>query len=197
MTAPSRYHVGSGEAGIGAGGVLINKLGFTDQVELDDAETVLLLDTQTHYFELLSEGEIHFDLRLIFEIHKYFLGTLYDWAGEPRKVNISKDGTFFAPVEHLANSLAELSEVFNENVPDNGERKETIAYKLAVIHDEFIAVHPFREGNGRVIRLYIDMLVEHLDLRPIDWESGDYLAACRRGMSKDYEPMIKIILSSI
>lgn len=68
---------------------------------------------------------------------------------------------------------------------------------MAIIHNEFNAVHPFREGNGRTIRLFLDLMVADLGFRPVDWSAKDYMDACQRGMSQDHSMMAKIIYRDI
>lgn len=118
MAEPSRYSVSYKEAGI-ENGVLKNKLSIKNQKKLDDAETVLLADTYTHFFDLLEKRKITLDTSLLFNIHKYFLGTLYSWAGKTRTINISKDGILFAPVKHINNSLKIFEKILKK---ETGER---------------------------------------------------------------------------
>src|SRR3989338_1208165 len=103
MAGHSRYSV-STEVGID-NGVLKNKLGIKDQKTLDDAETLLLSDAYKHFFDQLEKEGLEFNLPFLFEIHKFFLGTLYAWAGKIRRINISKDTVLFAPAEYLGPSL--------------------------------------------------------------------------------------------
>lgn len=92
MVGVSRYNTGGDEADI-----LKNKLGIKDPKELEDFETILLTDAYEHFLQLLSEDKLKLNLDLLFELHYYFLGTLYTWAGKIRTVNISKGDAFFAP----------------------------------------------------------------------------------------------------
>ena len=107
MAGHSRYHVSDENSGISKG-VLKNKLGIKSKTKLNEAETLLLADTYIHFFELLKQGGIKFDLSLLFSIHKYFFDPLYVWAGKTRTVNISKDDILFAPVKYIDKALKEL-----------------------------------------------------------------------------------------
>lgn len=91
MVVVSRYSAGGDESDI-----LKNKMGITDIKELQYTEAVLLRDAYDHFFRLLREGKLKLNLGLLFEIHKYFLGSLYTWAGKARTVNISKNNAIFA-----------------------------------------------------------------------------------------------------
>jgi cell filamentation protein len=196
MGGPTRYDVSDQEAGI-EGGILKNRLGLKTQQELDDAESILLSDAYDHYFALLEKGGLDFGLGLVIDLHRYFLGELYDWAGKPRTVDISKDGMLFAPVAHLASSIMGLEAVFSENLPADKDSMRQVAGKLATIHNEFNAVHPFREGNGRTIRLFLDLLAASRGLKPIDWSVDSYFEACRAGMAQEHGPMADVIFASI
>ncbi|MFH1314816.1 MAG: hypothetical protein ABIH67_00285 [Candidatus Uhrbacteria bacterium] len=68
MTGHSRYHVSDEAAGVSQG-ILKNKLGIKSKKKLNDAETLLLADTYTHFFDLLEKGKVKFDLDLFFSIH--------------------------------------------------------------------------------------------------------------------------------
>ncbi len=197
MVAPSRYDVSKEGAGIDRNGILINKFGFKKQSELDDAETLLLQDSYTHFFELLTKGKIVFDLPTLFTIHEYFLGTLYTWAGKVRAVDISKPGALFAPVAHIASSLQVLERLIQVHIPRKTDSKKSVSEKIALIHNELNAVHPFREGNGRTIRLFLDLMIADLDLHPVDWNVKGYISACQKGMSQDHAKMIGLIYRDI
>lgn len=195
MAAHSRYHVSDDAAGVSKG-ILQNKLGLRSKKKLDAAETLLLADTYTHFFALLKQGKLTFDLSLLFSIHRYFFTTLYDWAGKLRTVDISKDGMLFAPVKYLDRSVKEFELILRKKLPRNADTKDVMTQKLALIHNEFNVIHPFREGNGRTIRLFLDLLVSSLGYNPIDWSkqpTADYMRACIEGASGKNSAMKKII----
>ncbi len=195
MIGHSRYQVSNKKAGID-NGVLENKLGIKDKKKLEEAETLLLADTYTHFFELLKDDEVKFDLSLLFSIHKYFFHTLYSWAGKVRNVDISKDGMLFASVKYIDQTLQKFELLLKKKLPNSKDNKDTISKKLTLIHNEYNAIHPFREGNGRTIRLFLDLLVVNLGYDPIDWsktKDSDYFKACILGMSGKNELMTKII----
>src|SRR3990167_7504373 len=99
MAEPSRYNVSARQAGLDKG-ILKNKLGTLDQKLLEDTETLLLADTYSYFKKRLENQGLKFDLSLLFAIHRYFLQTLYSWAGKISTVNISKDGMLFCPAVH-------------------------------------------------------------------------------------------------
>ena len=195
MAEHSRYHVSDSAAGLDKD-ILKNKLGLKTKKKLDEAEGLLLADTYTHFFGLLEEGKIVFDLSFLFSLHHYFLHTLYTWAGKLRTVDISKDGMLFAPVKYLDQSLKEFEAMLKKQLLKSSDSTDTVAKKLAMIHNEFNVVHPFREGNGRTIRLFLDLLAGSVGYQPIDWNKNphsEYLKACIAGASSKHAAMTKII----
>lgn len=185
MVEPSRYSVGGDEENI-----LKNKLGITDIKTLEDTEILLLSDTYKYFFKRLELDEIIFGLKLIFKIHKFFLAPLYTWAGRIRMVEISKGGILFAPSSQIMKTLEGFDELLKKNLPKPGDTKKNIAKKLAIIHCEFNAIHPFREGNGRTIRLFLDLMTVKAGFGIIDFGKKDaYISACIAGMQKNYDQM--------
>lgn len=164
MVAASRYNACGDEADITK-----NKLGITDLKELEDAETVLLADAYDYFYDLLNNGELNLDLNILPKLHEYFLGTLYTWAGKFRTVNISKGTMLFMPPERIEKSLKDFEEEFSKNKPTRDDSPEEIAHKVALLHCELNVIHPFREGNGRTIRLFIDLLLESCGYEGLDF----------------------------
>jgi len=157
MAEHSRYKVTAKQADIEKG-VLKNKLNIVDQKTLNDTETILLHDTYAHFVEILENGSMVFDIFLLFDIHKYFLNTLYSWDGKIREVDISKDGMLFASCKYINSAIAEFEKDFKNNIPKKFDSKKIFAQKLATVHTELNAIHPFRDGNGRTIRLFLDLI---------------------------------------
>ena len=199
MVEHSRYHVSKKNAGIGDD-VLKNKLGIKDQKKLDDAETILLADTYTHFFDLLEKDEIKFDLSLLFLIHQYFFEPLYSWAGKKRRVNLSKDGILFASVRYIDSALDEFDKLLKKELPKITDTKKEVSQKLTTIHSDFNAIHPFREGNGRTVRLFLDLIAHSLGYDFIEWNkktSKEYIRACVEGVKGDNSGMNKIIKAGL
>lgn len=198
MAGLSRYSVVEDEISVER--VLKNKLGITDQKTLSDVEAILLDDAYTHFFNLLTKKDLVPDLSLLFHIHKFFLEPLYSWAGKLRTVDLSKDGVLFASVKYLDKALLNVEELIKKNIPIKTDLKRIVANKLAVIHCELNAVHPFREGNGRTIRLFLDLLTVRAGYFPIDWSKKSqtaYIHACTDGMKQEYRSMEKVIYAGL
>ena len=165
---------------------LENKLGITDSVELSKAEekiskkkAVELFDR--NIFDQLKTGSCE----ALFAIHKFLFEDIYDFAGKLRDVNISKGNFRFAPVMYLEVSLENI-----EKMPQGSFDKIVEKYV------EMNIVHPFREGNGRSMRIWLDLMLKKEIGKVIDWsmvDKEDYFMAMERSPIKDIE--IKHILS--
>ena len=194
MGGLSRYN--TGDTDLDEQDVLKNKLGITNSQVLSDVETILLNDSYDFFINKLQNKGLVFDVKLVFDIHKFFLGTLYSWAGSIRKVNISKGESFFVPSVYIPNALDYFEGILKKNMPIKGDNKSIVVKKIALIACEFNVIHPFREGNGRTIRLFLDLIAVHSGYNPIDWgktPNKDYLKACIQGVNGSHEPMAKII----
>ena len=120
------------------------------------------------------------------EIHKYLFDDIYDFAGKIRTVNISKGNFRFAPLMYLETAIKNV-----DKMPQN--TFDEIVEKYV----EMNIVHPFREGNGRSMRIWLDMMLKKQIGQVVDWskiEKEDYLMAMERSPIKDIE--IKYILKA-
>ena len=150
--------------------VLKNKAGITDQVLLDEYEGDF---TAIRLLELTqSPVEGSFDLAHLCEIHQYLFQDVYEWAGEVRSVDIIRgDSRFFNVRQIQSYSNTIFSALAAEKYLVNLEPK-VCASRLAHYLSEINAIHPFREGNGRVQRLFISQLAEHAGYS-LDYSSLD------------------------
>ncbi len=175
--------------------ILKNKLRIKDQKMLDDTETLLLSDAYETFFKQLQRGKLTFNVKLIFDINKVFLNALYSWAGKIRLVEISKDGILFCARSQIKKELKKLDKIIKKGLPLTRDERQ-FSEQLAVIHCEFNAIHPFREGNGRTIRLFLDLLTVNSGFKTIDYSKSsqkDYIQACIAGMSQDSSKKQKVI----
>ena len=139
--------------------VLKNKAGITDQDQLDEYEGDF---TAIRLLELAQNPiEGSFDLAHICKIHQHLFQDVYEWAGEVRSVDIIRGDSRFCNVRHIQSySNTVFSALAAEKYLVNLEPK-VFANRLAHYLSEINAIHPFREGNGRVQRLFISQLAEH------------------------------------
>lgn len=138
--------------------VLINKLGIEDAEKLRIAEreitSVRIANAKIH----IIKG--NFDLLHLRKIHRYIFGDIYEWAGQIRWVNIAK-GNMFCNYEFIDDNADVLfGELMQENFLKN-TTGEQIPLRLSYYLSEINAIHPFREGNGRVQRAFIEYLAEN------------------------------------
>ena len=197
MAEHSRYNVNSKSSEL-ENGILKNELDIKNQKDLEDIESILLADSYFHFSQQIELIEIN--LKFLFKLNKYFLGNIYSWAGKLRNVDISKNQTLFAPAIHLKQTLKQFEKILKENTPSKKDTKQQIAKKIAIIHCELNAIHPFREGNGRTIRLFIDLICQKFGYKNIDYSKSSkpsYVKACILGMNMDYSKMEKIIYKGL
>lgn len=166
---------------------LENKLGLTDSAELAREEEKLSKTKARELFEkgLLDTFETGTFAGLC-AIHKYLFDEIYDFAGKMRTVNIAKGGFRFAPVMYLEAALKDV-----EKMPQS--TFEEIIEK----HVEMNVAHPFREGNGRSTRIWLDCILKKELGLVVDWsrvDKEDYLLAMERSPIKDVE--IKVLLKA-
>lgn len=173
--------------------VLRNKLGIIDPAEMDAAELALL---HKLYGAVLVEDFPDRRLRVsdLKAWHRLWLGNVYQWAGQERSVNLGKGGFHFAAAAQVPRLLEEFdSGCLARFTPCHVDEAAAIA-AIATTHVEFILIHPFREGNGRLARLLADVMAMQAGHAPLDYSAWDadkagYIAAIHAGVAGDYEPM--------
>ena len=166
---------------------LENKLGITDSTELAKAEERI---SKTKALEMFQQGLLDtFEVgtfRGLSQIHKYLFDEIYDFAGQVRTVNIAKGGFRFAPVLYLTSALENISRM-----------PQSTFDEIIAKYVEMNVAHPFREGNGRSTRLWLDAILKKELRQVVDWskvDKEDYLLAMERSPVRDTE--IKALLKS-
>lgn len=164
---------------------LENKLGLTDSAELAREEERISKKKAVNLFDfailkLLSDGTY----KTLAAIHKYLFEDIYDFAGEIRTVNIAKGNFRFAPLMYLQAALENIDKMPQSNFDEIVEK-----------YVEMNIAHPFREGNGRSTRIWLDHILKNKIGKVVDWskvDKEDYLLAMERSPIKDVE--IKVLL---
>lgn len=165
--------------------ILENKLDIDNQVELAKAEEKL---SKKKAKQLFDSGDIHKAEVGTFSglsfIHAYLFGDIYHFAGKIRDVNIAKGDFRFAAVLYLDAALKQIDAM------PQGTFDEIIEKYV-----EMNVAHPFREGNGRATRIWLDLMLKKGIRQVVDWnlvDKAEYLSAMQRSVVKDLE--IKALL---
>ena len=181
--------------------VLLNKLGITELQKMENTEFDHLIQFQIALFdELLIDQQI--TSKDLCEWHRRWLGDIYAWAGNYRTVTMSKGGFPFAAVPQLPTLMEKFEQQYLQKyTPCNEFKRNDLVEAMAVCHVEFIIIHPFREGNGRLGRLLATVMalqagMPALDFEPVEKNKDRYIEAIHAGHGCNYEPM-KLIFSEI
>lgn len=173
--------------------VLANKLDIVDPEEMDEIELGLLDELANALVE-----EIEVDQQLhsadLCEWHRRWLGNVFTWAGQYRSVNMSKGDFQFAAAHLVPQLMAKFEEEFlSKLTPCREMDDEQLVDALANVHIEFILIHPFREGNGRLGRLLATIMALQAGKPPLDFtylteHMAEYIGAIHSGLD-NAEPM--------
>ena len=166
---------------------LENKLNISDFAQLARAEEKISKKKALELFEkkLLDTFEVG-TFQGLSAIHKYLFEDIYDFAGKTRNINIAKGNFRFASVMYLEAALKNIDEM-----------PQSIFDEIIEKYVEMNVAHPFREGNGRSTRIWLDCILKKELGQVIDWskvDKEDYLLAMERSPIKDVE--IKVLLKS-
>lgn len=164
---------------------LENKLGITDSAELARAEEKISKSKavrlfRSGYLDTMKAGSF----QSLADIHRYLFGEIYSFAGFIRTVNIAKGSFRFTPVMYLEAALKNIEAMPQSDFDEIIEK-----------YVEMNIAHPFREGNGRSTRIWLDLILKQELNQVIDWsrvDKNDYLSAMERSPVKDIE--IKFLL---
>lgn len=159
---------------------LTNKLGIDDPAELAREEERISKKKAVALFEngMLDKLEAGI-FSALQAIHKYLFEDIYDFAGEIRTVNLAKGNFRFAPLMYLEAALENIDKMPQSNFDEIIEK-----------YVEMNIAHPFREGNGRSTRIWLDLILKKEICQVIDWskvDKEDYLMAMERSPVRDIE----------
>lgn len=167
--------------------MLENKLGLTSSAELAREEERIskkkaAMLFENHILDNLKSGKFS----TLQTIHRYLFDEIYDFAGKLRTVNIAKGNFRFAPLMYIESALKNIDEMPQSNFDEIIEK-----------YVEMNIAHPFREGNGRSARIWLDHMLKTEIGKVIDWskvDKEDYLLAMERSPIRDIE--IKYVLKN-
>jgi cell filamentation protein len=165
--------------------ILDNKLNINNQVDLARVEEKVSKQKAKQLFDSgeINKVEVGSFKGLAF-IHSYLFDEIYGFAGKMRDVNIAKADFRFAPLMYLEKSLEHIDKMPQGNFDQIIEK-----------YVEMNIAHPFREGNGRATRIWLDLILKKELKQVIDWnlvDKEEYLSAMKRSVVKDVE--IKFLL---
>ncbi len=165
--------------------MVLNKLNLTDSLELAYQEELLSKRRAVELYDMgiLDSFEVG-TFKGLQAIHQYLFQDIYDFAGKMRRVNVFKGNFRFAPCLYLEEALQQI-----DRMPQ--ETYDQIIEKYVEIN----VAHPFREGNGRSTRIWLDCILKKQLHKVVDWsqvDKDDYLLAMERSPIKDLE--IKVLL---
>ena len=160
--------------------MLNNKLGITNEIELSKEEERITKIKALELFDTnkINEFEVGTTKGLI-DIHKYLFSDIYEFAGKIRDVNLAKGSFRFAPAMYLEDALKKIDDMPEDNFDD-----------IIKKYIEMNVAHPFREGNGRSTRIWLDMILKKELSKVVDWSKvnkEEYLLAMERSPIKDTE----------
>ena len=167
--------------------MLENKLNITNEVALAKEEERI---TKLKALELFDTNKINeFEVgttKGLCDIHKYLFSDIYEFAGKIRDVNLAQGSFRFAPAMYLEEALKKIDDMPEDNFDD-----------IIKKYIEMNVAHPFREGNGRSTRIWLDMILKKELSKVVDWSKvnkEEYLLAMERSPIKDTE--INILLKN-
>ncbi len=160
--------------------MLENKLGLNNSADLAREEERISKKKAVELFESGALDKLEAGtFSTLKAIHKYLFEDIYDFAGEIRKVNIAKGNFRFAPLMYLVAALENIDKMPQSTFDEIVEK-----------YVEMNIAHPFREGNGRSTRIWLDLILKNEIGRVIDWsmvDKEDYLMAMERSPIRDIE----------
>lgn len=160
--------------------ILVNKLHLTDQASLARAEEEISKRKAKQLFDSgdITKAEVGTYAGLAM-IHQYLFDEIYYFAGKLREVNMAKGNFRFASVMFLKSSLDHIDKM-----------PQTTFDQIVEKYVEMNVAHPFREGNGRATRIWLDLIFKNELQQVVDWnliDKEDYLMAMQRSVVKDIE----------
>jgi cell filamentation protein len=179
--------------------VLANKQGITDLKALERLEELSLFRAYDTLLTLVRT-DTPMTTELLRHIHREIFGAIYEWAGRWRTVTISEPGAIWPPPIYLDQAMREFERDVLRRYPAALLRGDD-AFCMAAgeIQGEFLAIHPFREGNARTIKLMVDLLAAQTGRPLLVYDSTPagrqaYIEATSAALNrKDYAPMVELI----
>ena len=178
--------------------VLRNLMSIKSKPEMDKIEAVALQQAEESFLRSYDANH-RFTAKDICNMHQVWMGKIYPWAGKFRQVNLAKDAFQFAVAAHIPKLMKDFEEgPLKHHTPCDFKDTDRIIKALAEAHTEFILIHPFREGNGRIGRVLSTLMALQANLPPLDFspiqgkKRQSYFKAVQAGLDRKYEPMEEV-----
>jgi cell filamentation protein len=186
-------------------GVLGNLRGIKTHAEIDLFEAILFSLAMEGSWEWIDDNT-RLTSALICQLHEDWLGRLYPCAGHYRTVNLAKGGyAAWCPAIYIESQMQEFeAEELAKTTPCRGTFDEVVD-AIALVHERFLGIHPFREGNGRLSRWIADLMAMQVGLSPLNWEMHSkneagkelYYAAVQSAHAGKMEALTALIRTSL
>ena len=186
--------------------VLRNRLGVSSKREMDQREFEALLRMQNAALQTVT-AKTRFTAKMICRLHRDWLGEIYEWAGTYRTVEMSKAGFHWPPAFRVAPNMENFEAgLLKKFTPCRPAPLAETALQAAQVHAEFLLIHPFRDGNGRMARFLADLMFlqagHALPYYPFEDRKGKaarahYIAAVQSGYVKDYAALTEFFRAAV
>jgi len=175
-----------------------NLLGIKQKQKMNETEARAQSRTLEVLINLYDRNH-RFTAADVCEIHKIWLGDIYQWAGRYRHVDIQKGNVRFTVPQFIPQEMGVLEKnIFADTPPCTLDSLDKTVTAISIVHAELVRIHPFREGNGRVARLLAILMALQAGFPILDFTvirgrmRENYFAAVRAGWDRNYEPMEQI-----
>ncbi len=186
--------------------VLINKFGITSKREMDRVEYDALIHAQEQYLSIIT-SKTRFTVAILRRMHRDWLGSVYEWAGEYRTVNLTKGKFTWPPAVRIPANMETFERgLLAEYTPCKRADIPEIAHRISIVHAELLLIHPFREGNGRLARWLAELMVFQAGYpRPIYQFAGrgsagrfaQYVRSVQKAYVQDYDDLTDFFVEAL
>jgi len=205
-----RYDASTGREGEmepgSAGRVLRNRLGIKRKNEIDQLEFEHLLTAQKLWLKRVN-SHTSFTAQLLCQMHVDWLGSIYEWAGSYRNLELSKGGFQWPPARLVAQNMMHFEQNFlRRYTPCSSSDLKEASLQVAMVHAELLLVHPFLDGNGRLARWLADLMFLQVGYPFPDYRFAGagskksrarYLAGVQQGYLQNYRFLADFFVEAV
>ena len=179
--------------------VLINKFNLKDAVQLEEKERKISLLNTIEIYNSIKLNQIKFDLKFYKKIHKVLFNDIYNFAGMFRNIVLIKGNTRFCEPMYIENNLKALFKQLNADKYLQNLVINDYVERIAYYYSELNVIHPFREGNGRTNRIFIDILAKsnNYNLHIEKWNEKEQVEAMIESINGKDKKLVALISKHI